>query len=173
MTGSTIASTSAAITAPPISIAPPEPKPFRPGPRSPAWPLGHSRQCPRPSCALSRPEPIKLTVPIRHWKDLHFFRPDRAVRYQHIDALFTATIDWELIEAHLPDMLRVALSVKAGRLLPSAILRRLATHSRKNRLYFAFRELGRVIRTIFLLRYLSSIELRRVIQAATNKSEHF
>jgi TnpA family transposase len=52
-------------------------------------------------------------------------------------------------------------------------LRRLATHSRKNRLYFAFRELGRVIRTIFLLRYLSSIELRRVIQAATNKSEHF
>src|SRR3954469_12726772 len=116
---------------------------------------------------------IELMPRIRHWKDLHFFRPDRAVRYQHIDALFTATIDWELIEAHLPDMLRVALSVKAGRLLPSAILRRLATHSRKNRLYFAFRELGRVIRTIFLLRYLSSIELRRVIQAATNKSEHF
>ena len=116
---------------------------------------------------------IELMPRIRHWKDLHFFRPDRAVRYQHIDPLFTATIDWALIEAHLPDMLRVALSVKAGRLLPSAILRRLATYSRKNRLYFAFRELGRVIRTIFLLRYLSSIELRRVIQAATNKSEHF
>ena len=70
-------------------------------------------------------------------------------------------------------MLRVALSIRAGRLLPSAILRRLATYSRKNRLYFAFRELGRVIRTDFLLRYLSSVELRRVIQAATNKSELF
>src|SRR4051795_2213058 len=58
-------------------------------------------------------------------------------------------------------------------LLPSAILRRLATYSRKNRLYFAFRELGRAVRTDFLLRYLSSVELRRVIQAATNKSEHF
>jgi TnpA family transposase len=33
---------------------------------------------------------------------------------------------------------------------------RLATYSRKNRLYFAFRELGRAIRTDFLLRYLSS-----------------
>src|SRR4051812_12039318 len=43
MTGSTISSTSAAITSPPASIAPPEPRPSRPGPRSPAWPLGHRR----------------------------------------------------------------------------------------------------------------------------------
>lgn len=116
---------------------------------------------------------IELMPRIRNWKDLHLYRPDRGGQYEHIDELFTATIDWELIEAHLPDMLRVALSVRAGRLLPSAILRRLATYSRKNRLYFAFRELGRVIRTVFLLRYLSSIELRQLISAATNKSEHF
>jgi TnpA family transposase len=37
----------------------------------------------------------------------------------------------------------------------------------------AFRELGRVVRTIFLLRYLSDPELRRMIHAATNKSEAF
>jgi TnpA family transposase len=116
---------------------------------------------------------IELMPRIRSWQDLHLFRPDAAARYEHIDGLFTATVDWALIEAHLPDMLRVALSIRAGRLLPSAILRRLATYSRKNRLYFAFRELGRAIRTDFLLRYLSSIELRRVIQAATNKSELF
>src|SRR3954453_11178865 len=94
-------------------------------------------------------------------------------RYAHIDTLFTAAVDWDLIETLLPDMLRVALSVRAGRIRPSAILRRLNTYSRKNRLYFAFRELGRVIRTIFLLNYLSSLELRHLIQAATNKSELF
>jgi hypothetical protein len=33
--------------------------------------------------------------------------------------------------------------------------------------------LGSVVRTIFLLEYISSIELRRTIQAATNKSEAF
>lgn len=33
--------------------------------------------------------------------------------------------------------------------------------------------MGRVIRTIFLLNYLSSLELRHLIQAATNKSELF
>ncbi len=116
---------------------------------------------------------IELMPRIRGWQDLHLFRPDAGTRYAHIDSLFTGAIDWPQIEAHLPDMLRVALSVHAGRLLPSAILRRLATYSRKNRLYFAFRELGRAIRTDFPLRYLGSIELRRAIGAATNKSEHF
>lgn len=45
--------------------------------------------------------------------------------------------------------------------------------SRKNKLYFAFRELGRAIRTIFLLDYINDVELRRTINAATNKSEEF
>jgi TnpA family transposase len=116
---------------------------------------------------------IELMARIRSWQDLHLFRPDAEARYVHIDSLFSATIDWEMIEAHLPDMLRVALSIRAGRLLPSAIRRRLATYSRKNRLYFAFRELDRAVRTDFLLRYLGSVELRRMIQAATNKSELF
>ncbi len=52
----------------------------------------------------------------------------------------------------LPDMLRVVLSIKAGKIMPSTILRRLATYSRKNKLYLALRELGRVVRTIFLLK---------------------
>jgi TnpA family transposase len=116
---------------------------------------------------------IQLMPRIRHWKTLTLCRPDREVRYTHIDPLFRDTTDWDLIERMLPDMLRVALSIKAGTILPSTILRRLATYSRKNKLYFAFRELGRVVRTIFLLNYISSVELRHVIQAATNKSEAF
>jgi TnpA family transposase len=116
---------------------------------------------------------IQLMPRIRNWKELHLYRPDPAHRYGHIDALFTGQIDWTLIETMLPDMLRVAVSIRAGRMAPSAILNRLSTYSRKNRLYFAFRELGRVIRTVFLLRYLSDADLRRKIQGATNKSELF
>ncbi|MCG8054920.1 MAG: transposase [Candidatus Thiodiazotropha endolucinida] len=40
-------------------------------------------------------------------------------------------------------------------------------------MYFAFRELGRVVRTQFLLEYISDIELRETIQASTCKSEEF
>jgi TnpA family transposase len=70
-------------------------------------------------------------------------------------------------------MLRIVLSIKAGRITPSTILRRLGTTSRKNKLYFAFRELGRVIRTIFLLDYIGDVDMRKTIQSATTKSEEF
>src|SRR3954464_11067164 len=82
------------------------------------------------------------------------FRPSKTSRYSNVDSLFTDVIDWSLIETHLPDMLRVVLSIRAGRISASTILRKLGTYSRKNRLYQAFQELGRVIRTAFLLRYL-------------------
>ena len=77
---------------------------------------------------------------IRDIKDLVFYKPDRRRRYKHIESLFRASIDWSLIERHFPDMLRVAISIKAGRMTPSTILRRLGSGSVKNKLYFAFRE---------------------------------
>jgi len=94
--------------------------------------------------------------------------------YQYIDSLFTKEpVDWDLIACHLPDMLQVAQSIRAGRISPSTILRKLGTASRKNKLYFAFRELGRVVRTTFLLEYIGDEDLRRIIQAAQNKCEGF
>ena len=97
----------------------------------------------------------------------------KETRYSHIDSLFGDVINWQLIETHLPDMLRIVLSIKAGKITPSTILRRLGTNSRKNKLYFAFRELGRVVRTIFLLKYVGDVEIRKTVQSATNKSEEF
>ena len=70
-------------------------------------------------------------------------------------------------------MLRVAMSIKAGRITPSTILNKLGTYSRKNRLHQAFHALGNVIRTRFLLKYLADEALRRTIHETTNKSEAF
>lgn len=116
---------------------------------------------------------IKLMSRIRGIKDLVFHRPDPNTKYQHMDRLFSDSIDWPLIETHLPDMLRVAVSIKLGKISASAILRRLGTYSRKNKLYFAFKELGKVIRTMFLVKYVGDVELRKLIQSETNKSEQF
>jgi len=69
--------------------------------------------------------------------------------------------------------MRVVISVRAGKVLPSTLLRKLGNYSRKNRLYRAFREVGRVIRTEFLLRFLSDQNLRRQITATTNKAESY
>jgi len=116
---------------------------------------------------------IKLMPRIRNWHDLVFYRPSKDVSYEHIDALFRGEIDWELIETHWKDLLRVVLSIKAGKISSSMLLRKLGNYSRKNRLYLAFRELGRVVRTVFLLRYISDIELRDQITATTNKVEAY
>ncbi len=111
---------------------------------------------------------------IRNWHDLIFYRPDEGTRYQHIDSLFgDEAIDWKLIETHWTDLLRTAISIREGRLSSVTLLRRLGNHSRKNRLYRAFRELGRAIRTITLLRYLSEPQLREQITAITNRNEAF
>lgn len=126
-----------------------------------------------PVFALAALLGITLMPRIRNWKNLTMYRPDKQSSFTHIDSLFSDTIDWDLIRTHLPDMLRVALSIKAGRITPSTLLRKLGTYSKKNRLYQAFRELGRALRTEFLLKYLGSAELRALIQAATNKSESF
>lgn len=116
---------------------------------------------------------INLMPRIRNWKDLKLFRPSKEARYTHIGELFAEEIDWQLIQTHLPDLLRVVLSIRAGRITAATLLRKLGTYSRKNKLYQAMRELGRVVRTVFLLRYLADPALRRTIQAATNKSEAF
>lgn len=74
-------------------------------------------------------------------------------RYSHIDGLFgDNAIDWDLIERHWPDLLR-----------------RLGNHSHKNRLYRAFRELGRVIRTVTPLRYIQHT-IRRMGDLVLNLS---
>ena len=126
-----------------------------------------------PVFALAHLLGIKLMPRIRGIKNLVFHRPHARTTYQNIDSLFSDVVDWKLIETHLPDMLRVAVSIKLGKITASAILRRLGTHSRKNKVYFAFRELGKVTRTMFLMRYINDVELRRLIHAETNKSEQF
>lgn len=52
--------------------------------------------------------------------------------------------------------MRVAVSVREGAISSSTLLKRLRSGSHKNSTYTAFREVGRVIRTVQLLRYLSS-----------------
>lgn len=126
-----------------------------------------------PVFALSYLLGINLMPRIRNWKDITLYRTYKDAKYEHIDELFSDVIDWNLIETHFPDMLRVALSIKAGKITASTLLRKLSTYSRKNRLYQVFRELGRAVRTGYLMNYIGDEELRSTIQAATNKSEGF
>ena len=116
---------------------------------------------------------IKLFPRMCNWNDVTFYRPEKSAVYRHIDALFAKSIDWSLIETHWQEMMQVILSIQAGKILPSTLLRKLGNHSRQNKLNRAFRELGRVERTLFLLRYSSEADFRQSIRAETTKVESY
>ncbi len=116
---------------------------------------------------------IQLMPRIARWKDLKIYKfPGGS--YPSIDPMFTVEeINEDLIVKHLPDIQRVAVSILEGRISPSFILRRLTSGTRKNKLYYAFQELGKVIRSAYLLKYLRKPELRRTVNNATTVSERF
>jgi TnpA family transposase len=108
---------------------------------------------------------IKLMPRMRGLSDAAFYRPSKSIRYQHIDALFGDEIDWNLIATHARDMIQVVLSIQAGRVMPSMLLRKLGTYNRKSLLYRAFRELGRVERTLFVLRFITRSWVSNIVHS--------
>lgn len=116
---------------------------------------------------------IQLMPRIRNWKDLKFYRPAKSTSYQHIDRLFTDVVDWDRIADHWQDLMQVAISIQTGRILSPMLLRKLSHEGRHNRLFAATRELGRVLRTVYLLRWISSKEMRQEVTATTNKIESY
>ena len=130
-----------------------------------------------PVFALATLFGFDLMPRIRNFKDLIFFRPNEHLIYPHLDALFGErgrnVVDWKLIERHWQDLMQVAISISEGRLSSATLMRRLRSNSRKNRIYKVFREVGRSVRTVALLRYLADPQLRARITAATNKVESY
>lgn len=116
---------------------------------------------------------IQLMPRIRNWKELSFHRPDKAVHYHHIDRLFGEAIAWELIEVHWRELMQVVVSIQAGTINSATLLRKLSYGGPRNKLFLAAQELGRAVRTIFLLKWISQAELRRDVTANTNKIEAY
>ncbi|MDA7742375.1 Tn3 family transposase [Francisellaceae bacterium] len=119
---------------------------------------------------------IILMPRIRSFKHLKFYKPAGMATdsCKHIQDIFTSSEpNWKLIESMYHDMLRVVMSIQDGKIKASTILKKMCSKSRKNKLHQAFRELGRVVRTTFLLNYIADIDLRKTIQSATCKSEEF
>src|SRR5206468_7050883 len=69
------------------------------------------------------------------------------------------------------DLLRVAGSLKRGWVTASLLIGKLQSYPRKNQLTRALQEYGRLVKTIFILRYLESEPLRRRINTQLNKGE--
>jgi TnpA family transposase len=93
---------------------------------------------------------IRLLPRIRNWKNLKFYRPHARTRYRHIDSLFRETVNWKLLQRHWKDWMQLTLSVQAGKISSSTLIRQLSHRSDVNMLSRFAEELGNVHRTMFL-----------------------
>ena len=94
-----------------------------------------------------------------------------ATTYKELQPLFGRRIRVDVIREHWAEVLRLVTSLQAGTVMPSAMLKRLAAFQRQNQLDLALQELGRIERTLFMLDWLESPQLRQLCQAGLNKSE--
>lgn len=114
---------------------------------------------------------IELMPRIRRWRKLKLYRPDRNRRYSSIDALFSGSVDWALIGEHYPLLMQLALAIQSGKLAPSAVLARINSNSTRNRFALALQELGKAVRTRFLLEWIMDDSMRRAVHKCTTKIE--
>jgi TnpA family transposase len=108
---------------------------------------------------------------LRDFPDRKFACIEPAAAYKELQPLFGRRVRTDVIREHWDEILRLVTSLRAGTAPPSAMLKRLSAFQRQNQLDFALQELGRIERTLFMLDWLESPQLRQLCHAGLNKSE--
>jgi len=84
---------------------------------------------------------------------------------------FTSQFKPDLIRVKWDELMRVAGSLKMGWVTSSLLISKLNAYPRQHNLTHLLQEYGRLIKTIFILRYLQNLPLRRKIHAQLNNGE--
>ena len=108
---------------------------------------------------------------IRDLNDKRLYINGEADDYPALASMVSRKVKTKLIQAHWDEILRLATSIKQGTVTASLMLRKLGSYPRKNGLALALRELGQVERTLFMLKWIQDIDLRRRVQVGLNKGE--
>ena len=114
---------------------------------------------------------LQFSPRLRDLGDQRLFRVNKSIQYQHLGPLLRGTIRREFVLKHWDDLLRVAGSMKLGHVTASLFIGKLQSYRRQNTLTRALQEYGRLIKTIFILRYLEDEAFRRRIGVQLNKGE--
>ncbi len=108
---------------------------------------------------------------IRDLADKRLYVPDAPRHYPALEAFIGARINAQQILTQWAEILRLAASIKRGRVTASLMLRKLGSYPRQNGLALALRELGRIERTLFTGDWLRDPALRQRVTAGLNKGE--
>ena len=99
---------------------------------------------------------------------LYAFEKIKTYRDKNYSILPEGYINVELIEENWNAILRLLVSIKLKHCTASQIFKRLNSYSRQHPVYRAIKEYGKIIKTIYILRYINSVGLRQEIQKQLN-----
>ena len=88
-----------------------------------------------------------------------------------LQPLIKGTADSELVVHNWDEMRRFSASIRHGTVSASLLMRKLASYPKQNQLALAFKEVGKLERTIFVLNYLLDRSLQRRNLGGLNKGE--
>ena len=100
-----------------------------------------------------------------------FWRVDGLADYGALDGLAAQRVNTALIIQHWEDLLRLAGSLKLGTVQAAGLIRTLQTKDRPTKLARALEELGRLVKTLYLLRFIDDAAYRRRILVQLNRGE--
>lgn len=103
-----------------------------------------------------------------HRKKLFLPNSDLATSLPHLQPVLEAEVKWSLIAQQYDELVKFATALRLGTADAETILRRFTRDNLRHPTYQALLELGRAVRTLFLCRYLRSVELRQEIQRGLN-----
>ncbi len=109
------------------------------------------------------------------FKDLkkqRLFRLDRNSYLGELDPLFKETLNLEIIKEQWDQFARIAASLK-NRIVPAnVVIQRLSSSSPSDRLSKGLMELGRFLKTIYIMNYIQDFNLRKDVHRQLNRGEH-
>lgn len=114
---------------------------------------------------------FKFAPRIRDLNDKKLFIPESSTGYSALSENIGLTINSKKIIQNWDELLRLAASIKNGTVTASLIVKKIGSYPRQNGLAVALRELGKIERTLFMLDWYMSPELRRRVTAGLNKGE--
>jgi TnpA family transposase len=108
---------------------------------------------------------------LRDLTDQHLYQLDKHPPVGRLQPLFYGLVDVALIREQWDQLVRIAASLRHRTAPAHVVLQRLTNASPADRAAKAMTALGRVIKTIYLLRYLHEEPLRRRVHLQLNRGE--